>query len=267
MSHVARASWSLGYPDQALKRSQEALTLAQELSHPQSLAFALFPVGLLRYLRGEGEAAREPAEALIALSLEQGFAFFLATGTMMQGWALAEGGQKEEGIAQMRQGLSGLQATGAELPRVVWAGPLAEAYGKVGRAEEGLPVLSEALAFVDKTGGRFYEAELYRLKGKLVLQSGVRGPASENPNTQHPAPSTQAEAEAEACFLKAIDIARKQHAKSLELRAAMSLSRLWQQQGKKEEAHQLLAEIYGWFTEGFDTVDLQEAQALLEELS
>src|SRR5207249_1214 len=112
--------------------------------------------------------------------------------------------------------------------------------GKVGQPTEGLTVLAEALAVVDKTGERTYEAELYRLNGELSLQSRVRSPESENPNTQHPTPSTQSETEAEACFHKAIEIARKQHAKSWELRAVMSLSRLWQQQGKKREAHELL---------------------------
>jgi predicted ATPase len=132
---------------------------------------------------------------------------------------------------------------------------LGEMHGKVGQPEEGLSVLAEALAHVEKTGERFYEAELYRLKGTLTLQSKV------------PSPRSQVEEEAEACFHKAIDIARHQKAKSLELRAVMSLSRLWQQQGKQQEAHQMLAEIYGWFTEGFDTADLKEARALLEGVS
>ena len=145
---------------------------------------------------------------------------------------------------------------------------LAEACGKVGQAEEGLNALAEALLMVDRTGERYYEAELYRLKGELSLQSRQVNTSSESGVTspQPPTPSTQAEAEAEACFLKAIEIARRQQAKSLELRAVMSLSRLWQQQGKRKEAHQMLAEIYGWFTEGFDTADLKEAKALLEEL-
>src|SRR5262249_47447304 len=158
---------------------------------------------------------------------------------------------------------------------------LAEAYGKVGQAEEGLNVLSEALSLVHKTGECNYEADLYRLKGELVLPSGVRSPASAEKSrvgiTHHGVTIAEAgtvgrahpteEDEAEECFLKAIDIARRQSAKSLELRAVMSLSRLWQRQGKKDEARKLLAEIYGWFTEGFDTKDLQEAKALLEELS
>jgi hypothetical protein len=138
----------------------------------------------------------------------------------------------------------------------------------VGQAEAGLNALAEALAAVNRTGERWYEAELYRLYGELSLQqSKVQGPKSKVPSTQHLTPSTQAEAEAEACFLKAIEIARKQQAKSWELRASMSLARLWQRQDKKKKAHKMLAEIYGWFTEGFGTKDLQDAKALLEELT
>jgi predicted ATPase len=189
----------------------------------------------------------------------------LAEGTIRRGWALAEQGQGEEGITQIRQGLASYQAIGAEVGRSYYLALLAEAYGKVGPLEEGLSVLAEALAIVDKTGERYYEAELYRLKGKLTLQKfQVSGPTFQVDNPQSAIRIPQLEAE--ECFLKAIEIARKQQAKSLELRAVMSLSRLWQQQGKKDEAQQMLAEVYGWFTEGFDTVDLQEAKALLEEL-
>jgi len=267
--------WLLGYPEQGLQKDHEALTLAQELAHPQSLAIALVTGGWLHQYCREGQAAQARAEAAIALSTEQGFAQLLALGTIQRGWALTEQGQGEEGIVQLRQGLAACRATGAELYRSAHLALLAEACGKREQAEEGLTVLAEALAAVNKTGERFYEAELYRLKGELTLQQlsvassqlSVLNPQSSTPNTQPPTPSTQAEAEAEACFLKAIEIARRQNAKSLELRAGMSLSRLWQQQGKKAEARQMLAEIYGWFTEGFDTKDLQEAKELLEELS
>ena len=183
----------------------------------------------------------------------------------MRGWALVEQGRGEEGIAQMRQGIADYKATEAEAVRSYYLALLAEAYGEIGQAEEGLSVLAEALAFVDKTGERFHEAELYRLKGTLTLQSEVRGPKSEVSDPQPLTPSPQAEAE--ACFHKAIEIARRQQAKSLELRAAMSLSRLWQLQGKHTEARQLLAPIYGWFMEGFETADLQDAKALLAALS
>jgi predicted ATPase len=193
---------------------------------------------------------------LIELSSEQGFALPLAWGTIERGWALAEQGQAEAGIAQIRQGLAAQQVTGAELYRPYWLALLAEAYRKVGESEEGLHVLAEALAVVDKNGERFYEAELYRLKGELTLaQSSVQSLES------------SIQKEAEACFCKAVEIARRQQAKSLELRAVMSLAKLWQRQGKPKEAHEMLAEIYGWFTEGFDTKDLQDAKALLDELS
>jgi len=149
----------------------------------------------------------------------------------------------------MRQGMTAWQATGAEVDRPYYLALLAEGYGKAGRAEEGLHVLAEALAVVDAIEERYYAAELYRLQGELLLARSAG---------QH--------TEAETCFHQALDVARQQQAKSWELRAAMSLSRLWQRQGKRAEAYELLAPIYGWFTEGFDTADLQEAKALLAEL-
>jgi hypothetical protein len=167
----------------------------------------------------------------------------------VHGGALAEQGRMEQGIEQMQQGLATLQATGAEGMRIIFLPMLAGVYAKVGRAEEGLSVVAEALAFVDKTGRRVTAAGLYVLKGWLLL-----------------ACSGENQAEAEACFHKSIDIAHRQSAKSVELRAVMSLARLWQQQGKSTEAHQMLAEVYGWFTEGFDTKDLQETKALLAAL-
>jgi predicted ATPase/class 3 adenylate cyclase len=262
LSYEAFTLWLLGYPEQAQKRSQEALALAQELSHPFSLAFALsFTVFLRRFLR-EVQTTQELAETVFALSAEQGFPLTLVVGLTHRGWALTLQGQEEEGIAQIQQGLATWQATGAELFLPYLLSLLVEVYGQVRRPKEGLAVLDEAQAIVHRTGECFYEAELYRLKGELVLQSAVHSPLSEPPNTQHLAPSSQAEAE--AYFLKAIEIARQQQAKSLELRAATSLSRLWQCQGKKAEARQLLAAVYNWFTEGVDTADLQEARALLD---
>jgi predicted ATPase len=188
----------------------------------------------------------------MTLAIDQGFPYWLAFATILRGWALAEQGQREEGIAQIRQCLTAYQATRAELVRPYWLALLAEACWKAGQAEEGLRALTEALAVAHKTGEGFYEAELYRLKGELLqnVEGGMR----------------RAEWTTEACFQQALDIARRQQAKSLELRAAMSLSRLWQQQGKRAEAYDLLAPVYHWFTEGFDTADLQEARALLEEL-
>ncbi len=168
----------------------------------------------------------------------------------------------------MRQSLAIWRAMGAELNRPYCLALLADACGRVARAEEGLALLAEALAAVDKTEERYYEAELYRLKGELSLQSRqVKAGQDKSKTSQDKSEDWRLESEAEECFLKAIEIARQQQAKSLELRAVMGLSRLWQQQGKKEGARKLLAEIYGWFTEGFDTKDLQEAKALLEELA
>ncbi len=266
LSYAALTLWLLGYPDQALKRSQEALTLAQELSYPYSLAYALNFAGNLYQFRREWQAAQERAEALLALASEQGFPVWLAWGTIMRGWALVEQGQGEEGIAQIRQGLAAWRAMGSAVWWPYFLALLAEAYRKVGQGEEGLGVLAEALATVDKTGERYYEAELYRLKGELTLQKlsvvsyqlSVTDPRSLTPDLY---------AEAEACFLKAIEIAQSQKAKSWELRATTSLARLWQQQSKKAEAHQMLSEIYNWFTEGFDTKDLQEAKALLDSFA
>jgi predicted ATPase len=277
LSPMAWALWELGYPDQALKSIHEALTVAQDLSHPYSLTFALGFAAWIHQYRREEHLAQRQAEAAITLSVEQGIPLWLAWGTITRGWALAEQGRGVEGVKQIRQGWAALQAMGAELQGSYFLALLAEVYGKVGKVEEGLNALAEALAFVDKTGEHYYEAELYRIKGELSLAQSKTSPRqvqdksqtgqekSEDPNPQHPTPSTQTEAE--ACFLKAIEIAQKQQAKSLELRATMSLARQWQQQGKTAEARQMLAEIYNWFTEGFDTKDLQEAKALLEELS
>ena len=250
LSLAADVLWLLGYPNQALQRSHEALALTQELSHPLSLALALNFAAILHQFRQEGQAAQKRAEAAITLSIEQGFPYWLAEGTIRRGWALSAQKQVEEGITQIRQGLASYQATGAEVLRSYYLALLTEACEKGGQSEEGLSVLAEALALVHKTGERFYEAELYRLKGELLL---VR--------------PTHQTAEVEACFQQALAIARRQEAKSLELRAAMSLVRLWQSQGKRAKAYELLAPVYGWFTEGFDTADLQEAKALLEALA
>jgi class 3 adenylate cyclase/predicted ATPase len=258
-SFAAQVLWLLGYPDQALKRSHEALTLAQELSHPFSLAWVLSFAAWFHQLRRDERAVQARAEAVIALATEQGFPFWAAFGDALRGWALAEQGQGEEGIAQLHQGLAAWQATGTEWDRPYFLALLAEAYGKVRQATEGLTVLAEALATVHKNGERRWETELYRLQGELLLaQVGYELQAITHRERMK---------EAEECYWKAIQIARQRQAKSLELRAVMSLARLRQQQGKKDEARQMLAEIYGWFTEGFDTKDLQEAKALLEELS
>ena len=268
LSYAAWVLWLLGYPDQALQRSQEALSLAQELSHPFSRAFALNFAALLRLYRREGQAAQAQAETLIALSVEQGFVLYCAHGTILRGGALVVQGQGEAGRAQMLQGLEALQATGAVLRRPYYLAVLAEVYGRQQQAKEGLTLLTTALEVVHKSAERIHEAELYRLKGELLLQqwqgSGFTVPVA---NPQPLTLSPQVEVEAEACFLKALEVARHQQAKSWELRAAISLGRLWQQQGKPGEARQLLTEVYTWFTEGFDTADLREARTLLTALT
>ena len=188
---------------------------------------------------------------MTALATAQGFPYWSAQGMILQGWVLVEQGQSEEGIAQLRQGLGNLRATGTEVMWPYFLGLLAQAYGKAGQAREGLALLDEALTLVDKTDARWPEAELYRLHGELLMQQGTR----------------PQEGEAEARFAQALAIARRQGTKALELRAALSLSRLWQQQGKPQDASALLAPVYGWFTEGWATADLQEARTLLDELA
>jgi class 3 adenylate cyclase/predicted ATPase len=268
--------WHLGYPDQALAMSREAVALAQDLSHPFTLASVLDYVAMFHQFRRESHVVYEQAEAAIILCTEQGFAYYLAWGTTMQGWAQVAQGQHEVGLAQMRRGLTALRATGAALRLTYYLALLAEACGQTGQAAEGLALLTEALTLVDTTGERWWEAELYWLQGELLLHAECG--RSQSPGAtawaqrSFPPPTRSrrvqnAELTAEECFYQALDIARRQHARSLELRTAMSLSRLWQRQGKRTEAHQLLAEIYNWFTEGFDTADLQDARALLDVLA
>jgi predicted ATPase len=271
LCHVYRAWawWMLGYPDQALAGVQEAVSLAQKASYPPSLAIALDFSVILLYWRRDKQAARAMAERAIALCSEHGFSYWLAFGTIVRGWCLFEDGEQEDGIVQIRQGIAMLQVNG-ELDLPYWLALLAEVYGRVGRIEEGLGLLAEAHGKVQGDGERF-EAELYRLKGELTLQEEnqkAKGKGQKSKiKTEPRALMSDAQGEAEVCFLKAIDIAQKQHAKSLELRASVSLARLWQTQGKQHEARTLLADVYNWFTEGFDTKGLQEARALLEELT
>jgi predicted ATPase len=263
---LALVLWCLGYPDQALQRCHEALTLAQqETSHPLSSVYTLHHAAWLHQFRREATTIQERAETVVAVSSDQGFALYAAMGTILWGWALTEQGQREKGIAQMRHGLATWQSIRLELLRPYYLALLAEACGTVGQPEQGLAVLAEALAMVSNNGERMWEAELYRLKGQLTLQS-QSGPRPVN-ISQNESAETDPQSEAEACFHKAIEVARSQSAKSLELRAVISLGRLWQAQGKKKEAHGMLAEIHDWFTEGFDTKDLQEAKLLLAELA
>jgi predicted ATPase len=251
-SYAAWPLWLLGYPEQALTMIREALTLASELSHAFSLAFALNYASMLHGWRREVQSAKERAEAVMTLATEHGFINALTVGMIRRGWALAMQGAVAEGIRQLHHGLAAFRDMEQVLPLAHHLALLAEAYQQGGQVEAALQALAEAFAHVDNTGERYYEAELYRLKGECLLaQTGKRCKARE----------------AEECFRQALAIARRQQAKSWELRATMSLSHLWQQQGKRIEAYELLAPIYDWFTEGFDTADLQEAKALLETLA
>jgi predicted ATPase len=254
--------WILRYPDQALTRAEEALALSQEFSHVNTLGYGLACLPQIHYNRGEWQAAQERAEACVAFGTEAGLSYFVAQTTIFWGAALAAQGHHEEGITKMRQGLAAHRATGGQALQQLWLALQVEAYIETGQIEEGCTALEEALTIRPKHGDRYWEAELYRLKGALLLAQHRRSPEMQN-NQRRAA----IEAEAEVFFQQAIDTARELSAKSFELRAVTSLACLWQEQGKKGEARQMLAEIYNWFTEGFDTADLKEAKALLEELS
>jgi TOMM system kinase/cyclase fusion protein len=247
---MALSLWLLGYPDQAVASSQEALALAQQLGHPFSVAFALSFAAMLHQCRCEAPLTHARAEAILTLGTEQGNPQVVERGMCLRGWALATSGHEEEGIAQIRHALATYRSTGGTRDRPYYLALLAEASAQGGQTSEGLEALAEALALLATSGVRWWEAELYRLRGELLLRYAVAPPG-----------------EAEACFQQALDVARRQQARSLELRAATSLSRLWQEQGKCKDAHDLLAPIYGWFAEGFDTADLQEAKVLLTELA
>ena len=285
LSHVAMGLWFRGYPEQALQKAEQALTRGRECAHLFSIGYAHVCRTYIHLFRQEEHNVQQWAEAAIALAREHGFPFWATIGRIELGWALTKQGKGEEGIEHLREGCNAWRTTGNGTFFLGW---LAEAYGDLGQPTEGLAELAEGLARAKKTGERFYEAELYRLKGELTLQQfKVQG--SKSQTVQSP------EVEAEECFLRAIEIAQKQQAKSLELRATASLARLWQQQALRQsakseertagnaeeisrntnhatrvklaEAHKLLSEVYHWFTEGFDTKDLREAKALIAELS
>ena len=246
-------SWTLstlGYPDQALRKARESLALARELSHPSSEATSLCSLCLVHHERGEPQDSLKMADALISLSEEHGFPSWLGWGTMFRFQALAEAGPLQEGIAGMRSARQSVRATGAVMGLPLFLASLTRAHTKAGEVEEGLAVVEEAIEFVVKSGERVSEAELHRVKGALLLARTPADPAG-----------------AETAFRDALEVARCQSAKSLELRAATSLARLWQQQGRRKEGRELLAPVYEWFTEGFDTRDLRDAKVLLKELA
>ncbi len=246
---AARVRWALGYVDQPQKYTHKGLAIANELAHPFTLGFALYGKALFKVFRREVVAAYEQAELSIDLGREHNFPIWIAWGTIIRGWALARQGQVEAGLAQMQQVMTSYQEMFDESTRPQSFTLLAEVYGLAGKVKDGLDILDDLLAVVERTGGRFWEAELHRLKGELLLQK-----------------SSANQTETETCYQQALSIAQNQQAKSWELRAAISLARLWQSQDKHHEAHDLLAPVYGWFTEGVDTPELEEAKALLAEL-
>jgi predicted ATPase len=238
----------LGSPDQASAQSNVAIDEAKRLAHPPSLASVLALGNLLLSLIGDDAALNERAEQLVAVATEQGFPWWGAQGTVYLGWGKVKKGEVKEGISLLRRGLSAHRATGAELWMPHHIARLAKACEITGQHDEAMTLFDEALQIVERTGERWFEAELHRHKGQLLLRQG------------------HAEA-AEELYRKALSIAREQDAKLWELRAAMSLARLYHDQGRRAEARDLLAPVYGWFTEGFDTPDLKEAKALLDELA
>jgi predicted ATPase len=256
--YYAWALWLRGYPAQARAHSAKALSLAQQLAHPYTLARTLYYDALLGQLRRDASAVRDQADAVITVATVQRFALMQALGPIMRGWAITVQEHSPEGLVQIRQGLEMYRSTGAEAQRPYLLTLLAEASGLLDQPDGGLVALDEALTLLEQTGERYYEAELHRQRGALLLLRAEKS---------HPAQSSREQHDAETCLQQALDVSRRQEAKALELRAAVSLSRLWQRQGKRDEARALLVPIYGWFTEGFDTADLQEAKALLETLA
>jgi DNA-binding SARP family transcriptional activator/predicted ATPase len=248
LAYDACCLWCLGYPEQALKRSREALSLARELDHPFTLADAVSFAGcLFDEMRRDAQALKDAAEELMRLSSDK-LPSWSSTVRCFRGEAAAMLGQVSKGIAQIQEGMSAMESAGVRCHLSGTLRALAEAQAKAGQPGVGLATLAEALVFVEQTDQRLWEAELHRLQAELLLMQGDA-------------------AGAEASLHKAVEVARRQQAKSWELRAAIGLARLWQEQGRMHKARQMLAEIYDWFTEGFDTPDLQEAKALLEELS
>jgi predicted ATPase len=251
-SALASVLWLLGYPDQALRCSEDNLEILRSLvQHPYSVAFGFTVAAFLRQYLGDPPAARALAEEAVVISEAHGLAFIGPMASMFEGWARTREDELDEGMAQMRRGLAAQLATGAELARPYWLWLLAEACQRTGATREGLALLDDADAAVEHTHDHYWEAEIHRLRGRLLLA------------TAEPA----APASAEACYRRALEVARRQGARSLELRAAVSLSRLWQAADRHDEARELLAPIYGRFTEGLDHLELREAAALLDELS
>jgi tetratricopeptide (TPR) repeat protein len=244
-AQMARVLWLLGYPDQALMLSVAAHALARELAHPLAQAFALFVEMLVRQFRREVVQAQSCADSLMVLAREHGLAQYAAWAEVVHGWASTLQGSAQ-GIARIRESLDKQDQMRSVLSRPHFLALLADAMDGQGQVQAGLIAVSEGLTSVKRFEERYYEAELLRLKGELLQKSG--GEANE----------------AADCFAEAIEVAARQGARSLELRAVMSLARRLRQEGKRAEARTMLASVYGWFTEGVDTQDMLDAKALLD---
>jgi predicted ATPase len=238
----------LGFPDQALARGSAAIAEARTLAHPPSLALTLGCGNRLLSLVGDVAVLGEWADELVAMATEQAFPYWHAQGTIFAGWRKVKTGDVVEGISLLRRGSTAFRATGAELWAPHHNAFLAAAFEITGQIEGAVTLLDDGLQIVKRTGERWLEAELIRHKGQLLLRQGYS-------------------AAAEELYRDALIIAKEQEAKLWELRAAVGLARLRRDQGRDAEARDLLAPVYGWFTEGFDTADLKEAKALLDELT
>jgi predicted ATPase len=256
LGYASWTLWALGYPDQARARSREAGALAERLSHGYTRVFALHHAGMLHQFLRDLDYVQANADLVVPLSRKGGFVRCLAGGLMRQGWARAERGAPLEGIALIQEGLGLWRQMGVELGQPVLLSHLAEAYGRAGWTDEGLRVIAEALQVAHRTSERYYEPELLRLRGELLLQLAGSRPGDSDGATR--------EREAEDSFVQARDLAGQRQARSLELRATASLARLWHRSGKEADAHHILATSLAWFTEGFATPDLREAKALLD---
>jgi predicted ATPase len=252
---TASVLWCLGYQDQALEQSRKMLAVARQVGHPFSLAAALALDSLFHLLRRDVAALAERGKEVAQLGEVKGFLFIVGVGEFKLGWVAAHQARIEEGLAKLHHALELYHATGVRFTLTDLLGSLAEAYGMAGEIDKGLEFMTQALAEVERGGERYFEAELYRIKGELLLKKAERNDRA------------AMESEAEACFGQSLAVARKQEAKSFELRTAVSLGHLLKKQGKKSEARKLLESIYGRFTEGFDMPDLKEAKSLIEELS
>jgi predicted ATPase len=274
MAHAALALWMLGYPARAVAQMPEALALARLLDHPFSLSYSCHFAAVLHTWLADRRAVEARGDEGVRIDTEHGFALFLSIGAVYRGWLLAEEGHGLEGLVQMERAVARYREIGAGMLLPMFLALLAGVQERLGRIADGLATVSEALATGQEAGQRYWEAELHRLKGELTLRAeartardaGVRRPRSGGRPRGAVAPATPATKEAEAMFLQALTVARRQQARSLELRAATSLGRLWASQGKTAEARSLLGDVYDWFTEGLDTADLIEARSLLARL-